>query len=544
MTIRATIARRRSVPANLRSLINPGLGVMILEAPQEYGLLIGDGNLTSPIVNHSKSGHSTPGTTRDSDSNPAQPPKVVAEQEPSPPKAPQAVSTASSPANNQRTAGQPAVPNPGQTSSHQIGGPKIQAPSPKPPPAATAVLVGGDELDEIADVLVEFGVETVYREPTDPQLQILSDTRLLIASARLAIANPIPVGGAATVSVAICDEVSETMRTMLQQQGFEYLIRQPVHIEALRLLVRYALFDQPDRRSRTRLPFGYEISWRMGWRRETGDLLDVSTDGCRLLASDSMPLHSRIHIKIPSEVGGGQALKLSGSVIRCSRHISKDNLERNAVGVAFDELSSKMREQLAHFCELWSDTLPIALNPDSTPSSHPKADEKQAPSATCESSKRSVSGTPTAEVPAVEAPADDESDPAAAERRRFPRGHLNREIVEVDADQRVVQALLGRDLSMGGIRIDPQFGLSVGGKLQLALFDTDRGEPLVLHAVVVRDDGGSGLVLHFVDLSAENEEHLGNMIAALPALESLGVSGDSVIVPTGILSEDGSIPTP
>jgi hypothetical protein len=201
-----------------------------------------------------------------------------------------------------------------------------------------------------------------------------------------------------------------------------------------------------------------------------------------------------------------------------------------------------MRDQLARFCDLWTHTLPMILNPDSAPSKRPEADKEQAVSAMHERSEQSASGGSVAEVPSVEAPGD-ESDPGVAERRRSARGQLNREIVEVDSEKRVVQALLGRDLSMGGIRIDPQFGLSNGDKLQIALFDTDRGEALVLHAVVARDDGSAGMVLHFVDLSAENEEHLGNIVAALPVVESLGMPSNSTVVPTGILSEDGKIPT-
>ena len=45
-------------------------------------------------------------------------------------------------------------------------------------------------------------------------------------------------------------------------------------------------------------------------------------------------------------------------------------------------------------------------------------------------------------------------------------------------------------------------------------------------------------MLHFVDLSAEDKEHLGNIVAALPAVESLGKSRDQGVVPIGVLSNE------
>jgi hypothetical protein len=572
MTVRALVARRRSVPANLRSLINPGLGLRVLEAPREFGLLFSSELLDSPIQLKSDLTDWGSESASASESVPTQSPieKVSKAGSVAPPP-PQAAAKGSTSARAQRTRNRPFAPTTVANSAFKIGGtPSAEAMKPKA--VATAVLVGGDELHEIEDILVEFGVELIHREPTDPQLKVLGEARLLIVSARLAIAHSIPVGGAATVSVAVCEEVSGTMRTLLRKQGFEYLIRQPVNSEALRLLMRYALFDQSDRRSRTRLPFGYEVSWRMGWRRDTGELLDISIDGCRLLVADGMPLDSRMHLKIPSEVGGGQPLKLSATVIRSSRHRSGDDRERYAVGLAFDELSSKMREQLTRFCGLWVGTLPVARGEDSLASSQSKPKEEAAAPAQSVASDPSSQAEPAIETlaPAVASEAtqethsgdeipqveglhheevtpeagpskdscDQESDPETEERRQSPRGLLNREIVEVDSGKRVVQALLGRDLSMGGIRIDPQFGLSSGDKLDIALFDVGRGEPLILHSEVSRDDGGAGMVLCFMGLSTENEENLAAIIAALPAVESLGKSRNSTVVPAGILSED------
>ena len=49
MTLRGRVVRRKSVPATLTTLIQPGLGVRILEAPREFGLLTRDCELEQPI---------------------------------------------------------------------------------------------------------------------------------------------------------------------------------------------------------------------------------------------------------------------------------------------------------------------------------------------------------------------------------------------------------------------------------------------------------------------------------------------------------------
>ena len=49
MTLRGCVVRRRSVPATLTTLIQPGIGVKILDAPREFGLLTSDCALDEAI---------------------------------------------------------------------------------------------------------------------------------------------------------------------------------------------------------------------------------------------------------------------------------------------------------------------------------------------------------------------------------------------------------------------------------------------------------------------------------------------------------------
>jgi len=81
-----------------------------------------------------------------------------------------------------------------------------------------------------------------------------------------------------------------------------------------------------------------------------------------------------------------------------------------------------------------------------------------------------------------------------------------------------------------------QLGLVPGNKLRLALFDTAQQEPLIVNAEVSSDDGGSGLFLHFVDLSAEMTSRIEEIVARLPAIESIDPHGDAEVIPAGVVS--------
>jgi hypothetical protein len=131
-------------------------------------------------------------------------------------------------------------------------------------------------------------------------------------------------------------------------------------------------------------------------------------------------------------------------------------------------------------------------------------------------------------------------DPSSAVvQRSTRRGVFEQEVVQVDEEERVIQALLGRDLSLDGIQVVRQLGLAPGNKLRLGLFDTPQREPLILDAEVSRDDGGSGLFLHFIDLPAETTARIEEIIARLPAIESIDPHGDARVVPAGVVSNQG-----
>jgi c-di-GMP-binding flagellar brake protein YcgR len=304
----------------------------------------------------------------------------------------------------------------------------------------------------------------------------------------------------------------------MRQKGFQYLVRRPVHPDALRLLLRYALYQSPDRRERVRHPIGCEVRWRVGWQRDRGAMLEISTGGCTLLASHDLSLDTQIVVKIPREIAGSETLKLRGTVIRCTADATRSEPDRTLVAVEFDRLTDSARVQLTELCVRWSE------GPPKLPNDSPLDSRVETPR-----SPGSPSETDSSRA---------ETSSEIADRRTTRRSVFNREIVEVDTEGRAVQGLLARDLSPGGIRVDPQFGLEPGDKLQLALFDTSLQEPLIVMAEVATDDGDAGLGLQFVDLSDETKARIDDMIANLPAVVSLGADGDASSVLAGIVSNE------
>jgi len=528
MTLLGTVVRRKSVPATLTTLIQPGLGVKILEAPREFGLLTADCELEEAIDtdyenvqargSHAQQQAQPPLTTRDSQVEQAQSSRTSE----SPPPAKDLETSATAAETERKKSKSPKTAKEKTPKRETV--PKRNAEKPKPPRPLVAVLVGGSALGEIGEILREMGVKTIECGPYDPQLAALDDARLLIVSAEVATSDPIPVDTDMLVGVAVCGDISETMRSQIRQQGYRYLLRPHIHPEALRLLLRYAIYSERDRRGRVRHPVGCEVDWRAGWKRSRGRLLDISHGGCCLLVENPPNVGAKIAIKIPAETVGGQALKLRGKVLRTTPHAMGSGNERTALGILLDGIKPAAQSALVELCEKWSESppmLPLDERPR-TKTSLPECGDEKSPEARTRESTPSTVEHRTSDRP----------------KRLTPRGVFEQEIVQVDEDARVVQALLGRDLSVNGIRVARQLGLGLGNKLRLALFDTSQREPLILAAEVARDDGGSGLFLRFVDLPAETSARIEDIISRLPAIESLDPHCEARVVPAGVVSNE------
>jgi hypothetical protein len=87
--------------------------------------------------------------------------------------------------------------------------------------------------------------------------------------------------------------------------------------------------------------------------------------------------------------------------------------------------------------------------------------------------------------------------------------------------KRALRVLVGRDLAVGGMRIDPLPGLQLGDRLHLAIYGEAGESPFLVWASVCRDDGESGMALAFDPLPGEVATRLERLVGSLPAVESL-----------------------
>ncbi len=545
MTLRGIVVRRRSVPATLTTVIQPGLGVKILDAPREYGLLTSDCELEEPI----ETGYGAAQSPSNAAQSPAQPasgtPKSGASADegrraPQPP-TPQRSSEQDRSSEQADSAAEVPKKQPLAARSAANKGLKREPASaartrvPKAPSAPIAVLVGGSVLDEIAEALRSMEIKTIECGPYDPQLAALDDAQLLVVSADIAMSDPIPVDTDMLVGIAVCGDISETMRSQIRQQGYRYLLRPHIHPEALRLLLRYAVYAERDRRGKVRYPVGCEVSWRSGWKRHRGRLLDISRGGCCLLVEHPPKIGARITIKIPAETAGGHTVKLPGKVLRATPSSTLGGIDRTALGVLLDDLTPAVRKALVDLCEQWSESPPM-LPPRERVKIHDTraADDSDVRPQTQHSHQSaedlSRGGAKGSAVAGSETP------PPFSADRMTHRAVYEQEVVQVDEEARVVQALLGRDLSIDGIRVVRQLGLVPGNKLRIALFDTSQKKPLILNTEVTRDDGGSGLFLRFVEPTPDAIASIQAIISRLPAVESIDPQGETGVVPASVVS--------
>jgi hypothetical protein len=141
-----------------------------------------------------------------------------------------------------------------------------------------------------------------------------------------------------------------------------------------------------------------------------------------------------------------------------------------------------------------------------------------------------------------EPPSPDLDEPAGdapSERRIQDRHTITRRIIALGDE--AARVLIGRDLSVGGMRIDQTPGLAMGDRLKVAVHVRPDGQPLVVSAEIVRDDGPDGMALRFVDLNPAAHAYLDEMVGALPSIiESNGSKGGAGVVVSELVGRRAS----
>jgi hypothetical protein len=390
--------------------------------------------------------------------------------------------------------------------------------------ASSVLLLDDGELEDVQRILEELRVPlarirggAIVKGTPPPRDLLIATPR------RIDAVMPSPTGpGSGPVRIVVVSEDSTALRDRLRRSGFDYLVRRPVHPEALRLILLRSLYRGDEKREEPRVAAGLDVSYRTGLRSRRAILADLSTRGCRLVSRNPVDPGRRIRVNLPEALETGDPIGVVGHVLRSSPE------ERPGVGtvhvaaVLFDRVSDEAR----HALELLIEDLsrgPATLRRGTDRAPVPAGQERGnpipvRPGARDGRTPRTAEREPSHPSVAVEIDSDSD-DPGRKERRIQPRAAY--ELTVPAFGKRALRVLVGRDLSMGGMRIDRLPALEVGDRLHLAIYGSPEEAPFLVWGTVTRDDGDSGMGVVFDRLEPEIARRLERLVGSLPAVESL-----------------------
>jgi len=401
------------------------------------------------------------------------------------------------------------------------------------PDSPSVLLLDDGELDDVQKMLegleIPFGRirgGAIARSTPAPK-DLLIATPRRIDSVKTAVSE---TGAEPPVRVVIVNEDSNTLREHLRKIGFDFLVRRPVHPEALRLLLLHCLYQGEEKRADPRVAIGYEISFRAGLLNRKATLADLSVRGCRLLSLTRFDVGKRIKLQIPEALETGDPFSVAGRIVRVDFDPKAGEEGLYNAGVLFERVSSDAREALEIIIEDRAQG-PAMLRharvhaPGPGPAVAEEAPEQPAEETAVPNASGEVGARVDIEVDVrMESEPTGTSEPASAEpsgreRRQSKRGAYDQTVPAFG--NRALRVLVGRDLSVGGMRIARLPGLEMGDRLHLAIYGEPGDPPFLVWGTVSRDDGEHGMALVFDPVEPEVGHHLESLVGNLPSVESL-----------------------
>lgn len=354
------------------------------------------------------------------------------------------------------------------------------------PQAPSVLLLGNGALSGIRRVLAGLGL--TVREVPD-----CSDTgglqwpaELLVTTAEAAVALPrppeLPRVPFRPAWIAVGDDF-QRLRPRLRRLGVDYLIHPRLDRDVCRLLCLHVLYRGPDRRDAARVPVGCEISSEIDGRWMRATLAELGRNGCRLLSSDPVEVGARALIELPPALCGGSFVVVPGSVVRTAPYQLGDPV---SIGIAFDATDPDVEARLRTLLAGGGSDGPVSR----------------------------LIGPGGESQPDEEVPTD---------RRLHPRAAYTGRVTAITRE--ATRVLLGRDLCVEGMRVEPRPELEPDRLLELAVYGSPREEPILLRARVVRSDA-QGVALRFEAPDEGATRLLAQLVAAGPGVESLFDEGD------------------
>jgi hypothetical protein len=258
--------------------------------------------------------------------------------------------------------------------------------------------------------------------------------------------------------------------------------------------------------------------------------------GCRLVGPNALEAGRRIRVNVPEALETGDPVSISGRVLRVDRPKGGDREHLYSAAILFDDMSSDAREALELLIEdlaLGPATLRRVAAKDRAESPAPPPAKPAVPKVERAperpprpAAKRGPNPAAAAADTAIEVNLRVEGKPAPAPDRGGETDRRDQRRVRyvhtVPAfGKRALRVLVGRDLSVGGMRIEPLPGLRKGDRLHLAIYGEAGEAPFLVWGTVTRDDGAAGMAISFDALDSAIGERLERLVGSLPAVESL-----------------------
>jgi hypothetical protein len=361
-----------------------------------------------------------------------------------------------------------------------------------------------DELARIQTLVTRLGVDCVRWQggsddaPPEPR-------ELLVTTGAKALKMPVPEVPASETDgpIWLCVNNGDffPLRDRLRERGVHYLVQMTTDDEALRLLLQQLLYRGTNRRSANRLPMDCQIDVKIrDAEKSRAQLLELSSDGCRLDCGRALEKGTPLSVKIPNSLGGVE-LEIFGQVIRSESQRGG----RDVVVMQMGDLESKVRAQLEAIIRgdrIGTRVTPLVAVPEREPDAY-------------------IDGTG---IP------DWDEFARQADRRRHPRRPYQH-LVETAArgDTAESHSAMGVELSAEGMRIVGLPDIVVGSEVRVALHSNVGAEPIALEATVLRDDGDS-VALQFRSVTPEIREQIEALMDEKPSVEDLQADQSEQIV--------------